>query len=108
MTAILRIIDNHAPGRTPRVTPDGVEPGDMWRCPEGDVPGRECWCIALPEHSGVWRTTESVAGETAPGWGVSGDPPLITVTPSIDASARFNDGSVRGWHGFITNGVMTP
>jgi hypothetical protein len=81
--------------------------GSMWREPQNDLPDRECWCIVLPNMAGLWRTTER-AGGTNNLWGVSGNAPSLTVTPSIDATVRFADGRVEGWHGFITSGEMTP
>jgi hypothetical protein len=44
-------------------------------------------------------------------WDVSGEPPLLTVTPSIDVECWvLRDGeTVREgsyWHGFITNGAF--
>ena len=71
----------------------------MWRAPARDDPDREAWCIHLPARAGFWYTTERAAG-TNNRWEVTGEPPHITVSPSIDASPE--------WHGNITNGVLTP
>lgn len=80
--------------------------GSMWRVPSRDEPDRECWCIVLPNMAGLWHTTER--DPEGRQWSVSGEPPHLTVTPSINAEVHFMDGRVGGWHGFITNGEMTP
>lgn len=104
MTVELRVIDppldrgkRWEPSRYP---PDGVEVGDMWRVPELDEPGRESWAILLPNKAGVWFTTETSGDAGSPLWDVTGDPPKITVHPSINAEPQ--------WHGWIKNGVMKP
>lgn len=82
------------------------DPGAMWRVPEWDKDGRECWAIALPNRAGIWWTTYRAGDNTnGPLWDVTGEPPNITVKPSINAGE--ND-TPHGWHGFITDGVMTP
>lgn len=79
-----------------------LDPGTMWREPEQDTDGRECWAVVLP-NGRVWRTTDPASDPPHALWDVSGEPPAITVRPSI------NDTSPRGgWHGWITNGEMTP
>jgi len=74
-----------------------IATGDMWRVPSKDLPDRECWAILLPNGAGVWFTTEEADGVL---WEVTGAPPAITVTPSINAEPY--------WHGNITNGELTP
>jgi hypothetical protein len=98
-----------------------AEPGLMWRHPPGDLPGRACWWITLPcWHPGPgspgevsWRTTDQASRPPHGLWAVSGAPPLITVTPSIDierwvqppgGGPPVRDGS--HWHGWITAGVL--
>lgn len=102
----------------------------MWRYSEGDRDtGRECWWIILPQHpdNGTpghpgeisWRTTDVASDPPHQMWNVSGTPPLLTVTPSIDVlrfvpnpiyetdktqPSHIRDGSY--WHGFITNGEL--
>ena len=116
MTA-LRIVDPFPPYET-------REAGMMWRYPDGDIDGRECWWIILPPsaeqgtpgHPGQlsWCTTDRASDPPHELWGVTGTPPLITVTPSIDIlrfvvgpdGKHVRDGSY--WHGFITNGELTP
>lgn len=82
------------------------DPGAMWRDPTLDRDGREAWCIVLPNHAGLWWTTYLADGTEPPRmWEVTGEPPNITVSPSINAG----DGpGPRNWHGWIRDGVMTP
>lgn len=107
--------------------PEQREPGMMWRHLAGDAAGRESWWIVLPNHPDLgtpghpsqlsWRTTDRASDPPHQMWDVSGIAPLITVTPSIDVErwvVREIDGKPRSvregsyWHGFITNGVLTP
>jgi hypothetical protein len=76
-----------------------LPPGTMYRNPEWDEPDRECWAVVLP-NGNVWRTTDRAAGDHRM-WDVTGTPPNITVTPSIDDRWPSNP-----WHGFITNGEL--
>lgn len=96
----------------------------MWRTPAGDEAGRECWWIMLPmEHPelGVpghpsrlcWLTTDRASEPPHQMWDVSGTPPLITVSPSIDVLryVKRGDEFVREgsyWHGWIRDGIMSP
>lgn len=109
MTGIpLRIVDPFPPGDR--------EPGMMWRYEPGDVPGRECWWIVLPNPRGdgarvSWRTTQTASKPPHEMWDVTGEPPLITVSPSIDVEYwQVIDGqSVREgsyWHGHISDGEL--
>lgn len=97
------------------------EPGMMWRYPDGDAAGRECWWIVLPSNYPLnvpgapsevsWRTTDLASKPPHEMWSVSGTPPYLTVTPSIDVERWLvrDDQSVRDgsyWHGFITNGEL--
>ena len=94
----------------------------MWRCPNEDEDGRECWWIVLPlTHPDLgqpghpstlaWRTTDRASDPPHAMWDVSGTPPNISVGPSIDV-LRFvkrGDEWVREgsyWHGYITNGEL--
>jgi hypothetical protein len=97
-------------------------PGMMWRYAEGDKEGRECWWIELPQdhpdlgtpgHPGriSWRTTDRASDPPHEMWTVTGTPPALTVTPSIDVLryVRKGDESVHEgsyWHGFITAGEI--
>jgi len=108
----LRIVEKFPP--RPR------EPGMMWRYSDGDVDGIECWWIVLPNTKPQgpgyasevsWRTTDRSSKPPHERWAISGTPPNLTVTPSIDVECwlnqngqRVRDGSY--WHGFITNGEL--
>ncbi len=82
----------------------GHHPGAMWRWPEHDIEGRECWVVVLPNRAGAWWTTYKSDPEGLL-WEVTGIPPSITVHPSINAG----DGPGPGnWHGWIKAGVLTP
>lgn len=107
----LRIVDQ---------LPDDPEPGMMWRYPEGDAGGRECWWIVLPDTKPrgpgyaseiTWRTTDRASSPPHEMWQVTGTPPLLTVSPSIDVECWIGrDGqTVREgsyWHGWIRNGEL--
>lgn len=92
--------------------PEGVswydpEPGDVWPCPshEGshDVEGRPpCMVIRMPGADYVFHTNMGASTDGTL-WDVTGEPPTLTVHPSI---AIGPDGSI--WHGWITNGEMNP
>lgn len=45
--------------------------------------------------------TDCLGTDSATGWARTGEPPNITVTPSINIGPEI-------WHGWITNGEMTP
>jgi hypothetical protein len=98
-------------------------PGMMWRYPPGDLPDRECWWIVLPNTKPTgpgypsqisWRTTDRDTKPPHSLWSVSGEAPNLTVRPSIDVECwiRGPDGkSVRDgshWHGWITDGQLSP
>jgi Family of unknown function (DUF6527) len=104
------------------------EAGMMWRYPKADEDGREGWWIVLPmTHPDLgtpghpsqlcWLTTERASDPPHEMWTVTGTPPLITVTPSIDVmryvrgpdDAEGKPTWVREgsyWHGWITNGEL--
>lgn len=105
MSTILHIIDppTDEPLRSWTYKDD---PGAMWRWPDLDRDGRDAWVIVLPNHAGIWWTTYYADGTDPPRmWDVTGEPPNITVSPSINAGDGPGDGK---WHGHIVNGVMTP
>lgn len=82
--------------------PAGAVLRSLWRDVEGRPPAYQ---IGLPNGT-VWNTNDraSVSGSNTigPYWEVSGEAPNFTVTPSID------DQGSNPWHGFITNGILTP
>jgi hypothetical protein len=91
----------------------------MWRYPDRDEPGRECWWIALPNTRGdgmeiTWRTTDRASSPPHEMWDLTGTPPRITVNPSVDVEFWRNgpdgkavrDGSY--WHGWIRDGELVP
>lgn len=88
--------------------PNGVswywaEPGYMWPCdwPKHVVEYRSpCWVVRLPGGAFVWHTNEK-ATESGEFWTVTGEPPNITVEPSINVGPEI-------WHGHITDGVLSP
>jgi Family of unknown function (DUF6527) len=92
MTA-LRIIDPPDLG----AGTDSIEVGDMWRWERADRDGREAWAVMLPGRR-IWWTTDHAAG--GGGWEATGEPPAITVTPSIWVSPP------DGWHGWIRDGQL--
>lgn len=82
---------------------DGLQVGDMWHWPQYDIEGRECWLIVLPAISAtigrnIWKTTEAADRGQGAMWDVTGEPPNITVSPSINV--------VGDWHGWIRNGEL--
>lgn len=92
--------------------PDGAEitwwgdpgktapPGTMIRAGwyDAHTPGRgDAWLVVLPD-GGTWISTQQASGGGS--WTVTGDPPRITVTPSIWHDAP------RGWHGWIRDGEL--
>jgi hypothetical protein len=50
------------------------------------LPGGEEWCIDMPCRGG-------------PGWTITGEPPRVTISPSINVPGRY--------HGWIRDGVLT-
>ena len=99
LSAIAEPTDTPGLRRVPRPLPAGV----MWRTPEDDRQGREAWAVIL-SNGNQWSTTEPAEGHPGPfGWEVTGTPPLITVTPSIDDRWPGNP-----WHGWIINGELVP
>jgi hypothetical protein len=108
----LRILDKPPAGER--------EPGMMWRYPSGDEAGRECWWIVLPStrprapgyaSEVSWRTTDRASSPPHEMWAVSGVPPLIAVSPSVDAECwGMRDGQPARegsyWHGWIRDGAL--
>lgn len=63
---------------------------------------REPIIVCLPNGAGVFCVDQCATGDearrTRKGWTVTGEPPNLTVHPSIDAGARF--------HGWLKDGVL--
>lgn len=100
MTA-LRVVD--PPQKNGHANWWAAEPGDMWPCAWENHRAEyrsPCWVIRLPGRAWVWHTNArpSSGGDF---WTVTGEPPQITVTPSINVGPDI-------WHGFITDGVLSP
>ena len=62
------------------------------------LPAAAAFCVDGPSYHYDEQTKRMVYGA---GWTWTGEPPNISVTPSININ---ND----EWHGFIANGVFTP
>jgi Family of unknown function (DUF6527) len=100
----LRIVDGPPLDDHGYPNPWAAEPGDMWRCPSHggshDIEGRgPCWVIRLPGRAWVFHT--NMPSSDGGYWTVTGEPPAISITPSINVGPEI-------WHGWITNGVMAP
>lgn len=57
--------------------------------------------MRLPGGGYCWHTNAESTKDGEGLWNVSGEPPNLTVTPSINIGPEI-------WHGFITNGELTP
>lgn len=79
-----------------KVAPVGAMIRATWFDDFKDIPG-DSWLIALPD-GGEWITTQKASGGGH--WEVTGEPPNITVSPSIWHNQP------NGWHGFIRNGEL--
>lgn len=71
--------------------------GDAWRGADG-----RCLVVRLPDGSD-WMV-DGPASNSQTGWQRTGEPPLITASPSILSHPV---GGKRGYHGFLQNGVLT-
>ncbi len=60
------------------------------------------WYVVLP--NGALFDIYGKMSDGSPGWTITGEFPNITAHPSINSHAH---SSVQGWHGYITNGVMS-
>lgn len=99
----LRVVD---PPRDAKGRPDpwSAKPGDMWPCASDahKVDGRApCWVVRLPERAWVWHTNMAPTDGGGGFWTVTGEPPNITVHPSINVGPEI-------WHGWITDGALSP
>ncbi len=69
--------------------------GAMWEDHERGL------CVKLPgcTYGNIWAMREPSTQTPPTNWNVSGTPPLVSATPSINF--------VGIYHGFVTNGVVT-
>lgn len=82
--------------------PPGAMIRATWRDYDGRPPG---WVVFLPNGT-CWNTNDRAAAagpgnQLGPYWRVTGEPPRITVTPSIDDRSPS-----RPWHGWIRDGEL--
>jgi hypothetical protein len=80
------------------------QPGEMWPCAweQHQLDGRApCWVVRLPGGGYCWHTNSESTTEGEGLWNVTGEPPNLTVTPSINVGPEI-------WHGWITDGQLTP
>lgn len=101
---------------------NGVVPaGAMWPAPwylEGDAPHlsekykaaraadpgfRPPIVVKLPNDAGEFCVDS--AGKDSKGWNVSGEPPRLTVSPSIHVMGGREMKTL--WHGYLRDGVLT-
>ena len=87
--------------------PEEKQPGDIFRHRFTLDDGSEqiAWYVVLPQGGLFDIHSKSDSG----GWNVQGEPPNVTLTPSILRHEVTGGGRVivPGWHGYITNGIMT-
>lgn len=79
------------------------EPGDCFRCTieQHAIAGRApCWVVRLPGQGYLFHTNMQATGGGG-FWTVQGEPPNLTVSPSINVGDEL-------WHGHIKNGQLTP
>lgn len=83
--------------------PPGAMIRATWRDYDDRPPG---WVVFLPNGT-YWNTNDRATGgggnALGPYWDVTGTPPLITVSPSID-----DRNPARPWHGWIRDGRLVP
>ncbi len=85
----------------------GAPVGAMWPCKHGKhrlADRQPCLIVRMPEAAAWWHTNSEATDPPHGLWNVSwppGHPELLTVTPSINIGPEI-------WHGFITEGQMTP
>ena len=84
---------------------DDWRPGMMWPS-ELHGPSGSGYSVVLCRHEDkagvdwpiIWHTRSSADQDGQPMWNVTGTPPEITVTPSINV--------IGYWHGWIRNGEL--
>jgi hypothetical protein len=97
-----------------------AELGDLWEDGGGQRVGAMTWWSHEREpHDAAPRPMPHLAVMTPAGlvcldcpatdpphgyWTRTGEPPSVTVTPSLNIS----EGEPTAWHGFLAGGVLTP
>jgi hypothetical protein len=71
----------------------------------------QCYSNKCTKCGNSWRKCTCGEGNYSPkgyydGWAVSGSPPLITVSPSINYDD--DEHGVKHYHGFVQNGIISP
>lgn len=92
----LRVVDAPPDAYRPLIDNGTLQPGDCWRSDFG--PDRPGWSIVLPNGT-VWHTRQPASDGVC--WDVTGEPPALTVHPSI-----FDHSPGREWHGWIRDGHL--
>jgi len=81
-------------------TEDGkLHPGDMYELDERN--GKPWWVVVLPGDNHF--PIHSLSSTDNKPWDVTGEVPNITLRPSVN----FRPSSPKGWHGWITNGLIS-
>lgn len=89
---------------------DAKNIGDMWMVDaKTDDHAKVHWLVIIPNGEIFDLQMKSADGTY---WNVTGDAPNFTVTPSVnDKHPVIAEGNpwwaVKGWHGYITNGVIS-
>ena len=73
---------------------DKTKPGAMWY---GERKGRRLWVVMLPCLAEFWQDQRTTDGRHP--WTCTGEPPNVTVTPSIHYIGLY--------HGFLINGIFS-
>jgi hypothetical protein len=97
MTVTLRLLD------APPADAEDWEPGRMWPRAVRLGDGTVCagWWVILCDAGDrpvLWHT--AIPAQNGSRWEVTGQPPKITVRPSINV--------IGVWHGWITDGELVP
>jgi hypothetical protein len=77
--------------------------------PERDTSPRPPPHLAVMTPAGiVCLDCPATRGEPGRYWTVTGTPPKVTATPSLDINPQDPPNDSPHWHGFLTDGVLTP
>lgn len=104
--------------------PKGI--GDMWYAPEYLEPPlvdelsdqyveswmgkREPIVVTLPDKTRFCidqRSTKAREAGTHEGWSVTGVPPALSCTPSIQITIGLPGSEIESYHGLLTNGILS-